>query len=228
MWRDIGLPFLVAQLSAAVGIAWITRGLGIEMARLADFHRAHAGEALIVAGTGPSLGLLPQPCQFPTIGLNAADRFIKPDYLFCLHLLPPKKMRYVRGTSARAIFAASNLWFSEPRIIETPIRGGDEPLDDPDALHVNLHRGCTAALLPAAAITLAVHMGATAVGLIGIDLDKPQYDKLTIMRSEYRLAVLADVLNRHSVQCFNLGGEQSRLLAFPRMTVAEFGERYGG
>jgi hypothetical protein len=28
MWRDIGLPFLVALLSAAVGIAWITRGLG--------------------------------------------------------------------------------------------------------------------------------------------------------------------------------------------------------
>jgi hypothetical protein len=28
MWRDIGLPFLVSLLSAAVGIAWITRGLG--------------------------------------------------------------------------------------------------------------------------------------------------------------------------------------------------------
>ena len=196
------------------------------MARLADFHGAHAGQAIIVAGTGPSLALLPRPCQFPTIGLNAADRSIKPEYLFCLHLLPPKKMRHVRATRAKAIFAASNLWFSDPRIVETPIRGDDVSFDDPDALHVNLHKGCTAALLPAAAITLACHMGATTVGLIGIDLDKPQYDKLTVMRSEYRLAVLADVLNRHGVQVYNLGGEQSRLLAFPRISVDEFRERY--
>jgi hypothetical protein len=198
---------------------------------LSDFRGIHHGEAIVVCGLGNSVRSFGDPYRFRTIGVNDIERAFTPTYMFCMDApksFAPDRLHYIQSSQASYIFTDHDLAIERPNIVRFPIRRSDTPcLDDVNTLYYT-GRPITS---PYIALCLAAHMGAKAVGLIGVDFTAGHFfaadgnHKLTDMvpgidRRFYRLGV--DLLGR-GVKVFNLSAE-SRLRAFPRLTPDEFHE----
>jgi GT2 family glycosyltransferase len=198
------------------------------MPRLCDFRGVHYGEVIVVCGLGASLNSLRDPRRFRTIGVNDIGRAFTPDYLFVMD--SPKsfgeRFEFVRNSQARYVFTDHDLGLPRDNVVKFPIRQSAAPrFNDPHALYL-IGRPPTSPFL---ALCLAAHMGAKAIGLIGVDFTNGHFfaddgvHKLApqLAGINRRFFVLGNALLERGVKIFNLSAE-SRINAFPRMGLEEF------
>ena len=193
---------------------------------LASFRDAHRGGAIVVCGCGVSLGGLTRPGDFVTIGVNDVGRRFHPDYLVVVN--PPEQFTgdrfdWVVGSRARYLFTQLELPVPHPDIVRFQLGTyGGTDCGGEDVLHYTRNS-------PYVALCLAAYMGATRIGLIGVDFTEhhffgptgshPLAGLLPTIDDEYRR--LGAALRAGGVEVYNLSRE-SRLTAFPKITLDEF------
>ncbi|MGA8938583.1 MAG: glycosyltransferase [Acidobacteriaceae bacterium] len=199
------------------------------MPKLADFRGVHYGEAMLVCGLGHSILRLKNPQRFTTIGVNDIGRAFTPNYLFVMdkpESFGEERFQYIRESQAQYIFTDHDLGMQHDNIVRFPIRRSDVPkLDDPNALYFT-GRPPTSPLL---GLCLAAHMGAKAIGLVGVDFTDHHFFRSDgahrLVRSldgiDKRYYLLGNALLDQGVKIFNISSE-SRLSAFPRLSANQF------
>lgn len=199
------------------------------MAALRDFRGLHYGECIIVCGLGASINSFHDPQRFHTIGVNDIGRAFTPDYLFVMDApqsFAPERFHYIQNSRAKYIFTDHELGLARDNVVRFTIRSSPNPkFDDPDSLYL-IGRPPTS---PFPALCLAAHMGAKAIGIIGVDFTSGHFfardgdHKLApkLAGINQRFYLLGSALLDRGVKVFNLSPE-SRLNAFPRVTVEEF------
>jgi hypothetical protein len=199
---------------------------GIERRELSNFHNLHQGETIIVCGCGESLNELTQPERFITIGVNDVGRRFTPNYLVVVN--PPNqfsgdRFSYVESSQAEYLFTQLNLGLSRQNIIKFQLGAyGGTDFSNPDVLHHTQNS-------PYVALCLAVQMGATRIGLIGVDFTDHHFFAPTGMHSlspqlstiDQQYQRLGEAIKARGIEVFNLSS-RSRLTAFPKMSVANF------
>jgi hypothetical protein len=195
------------------------------MRTLASFQNIHRGEKIVVCGCGGSLNDLVHPERFITIGVNDVGRLFQPNYLLVAnykHQYVDDRFHYVATSKAEYLF--THLWDLElphPNIVR--FRHGE--LNGTDFSNPNvLHYTNTSAYM---ALCLAVHMGASCIGLIGVDFTSDHFfgntgrsfPDLALLNEQFQR--LADALVARGVQVFNLS-RTSCMTAFPKMSLEEF------
>jgi hypothetical protein len=185
------------------------------MARLADFRGIHYGEAMVVCGLGHSILALQDPQRFKTIGVNDIGRAFTPNYLFVMdkpESFGEDRFQHIRSSAAQYIFTDHELGLKRESIVRLPIRRNEVPkFDDPNALYFT-GRPPTSPLL---ALCLAAHMGAKAIGLIGVDFTNNHFfsadgaHKLerSLEGIDKRFYLLGSALLERGVKIFNLSDE---------------------
>lgn len=196
------------------------------MRTLASFKDIHKGETIIVCGCGSSLNEFNHTGRFITIGVNDVGRRFHPDYLVILN--PPNqfvddRFHYVKTSGAQYLFTQLDLGPVQPSVVRFRLgkRGGTD-FSDPNVLHYTQNS-------PYAALCLAVHMGASRIGLIGVDFTKnhffgqtgthPLARKFNTINQQY--GQLAGALIGKGIKVFNLS-RQSSLTAFPKIDIEKF------
>jgi predicted O-methyltransferase YrrM len=191
--------------------------------RLADFHHIDRGATVIVCGCGESLNRFGHPECFTTIGVNDVGRKFDPTYLVVLnprHQFAGDRFRYVEQSRARYLFTQLDLKVPHPAIVQFRLgRYGGTSFDDPHVLHFTRNS-------PYVALCLAVHLGASTIGLIGVDFTDhhffahtgthPLSKRLDAIDAEYRQ--LRHALDALGVRVVNLSPD-SRLTAFDKGTI---------
>lgn len=199
---------------------------GSSTARLADFRQRHRGESVIVCGCGPSLHELTEPQRFITIGVNDIGRLFDPNYLVVVNprsQFKGDRFRYVEQSKAQALFTQLELGPVRPPVV--PFKLGQFAGTTPavgDVLHHTQNS-------PYVAVCLAACMGATRIGLIGVDFTDhhffaktgrhPLAGRLAQIDREY--GALAEALRQRGIELVNLSAA-SRLQSLPRARVADF------
>ena len=208
---------------------------------LPGFRDLHQGETIVVCGCGASLSAFEHPERFVTVGVNDVGRLFDPTYLVVLnpaHQFRGERFKYVRESRARAVFTQLDL--KRP---PGGIEGGEPRLSHPHVVRFRLgRRGGTDFSDPATlpytnnspyvAFCLALYMGAGRIGLVGVDFRDhhffaetgrhPLAGSLCRIDGEYRN--LAEACRKRGVEAFNLSRE-SRLTAFPKMSLRDFAAR---
>ena len=196
------------------------------MKTLADFHNLHAGSTIIVCGCGESLNELTAPERFITIGVNDVGRRFHPNYLVVVnppHQFSGDRFTYVLNSKADYVFTQLNLSLpSNNRVTFDLGTNGGADLSNPNVLHYTQNS-------PYVALCLAVHMGATRIGLIGVDFTHNHFfaptgthsllAQLPVIDQQYKN--LYDAVRARGVEVFNLSSA-SRLTSFPKLSLAEF------
>lgn len=203
-----------------------TRGLKKYTSRFSDFRGTHKDKTIIVCGCGVSLNTLNNPDQFITIGVNDVGRLFEPDYLVVLnpkHQFKGDRFRYVESSKAKAIFTQLDLHINHPNIIRfrLGVRGGTDISNDKTLPYTKNS--------PYVAVCLAAYMGASKIGLIGVDFTESHFfgdtgkhaltPELNKMNEEYKN--LASVLLSRGVELVNLSSS-SRLTALKKIPINEF------
>ncbi len=200
----------------------------MEAAGLARFKDHHRGETIIVCGCGQSLAQFkPAPGQV-TIGVNDVGRRFDPTYLVVVN--PPKqftadRFKYVAASKARALFTQLELGAVAAPVVRVQLgrHGGVDTTGE--TLHFTQNS-------PYVAVCLAAYMGATRIGLIGVDFTEhhffattgrhPLSGRLAQIDKEY--GALAAALRGRGVELFNLS-TTSRLDSLPRARLEDFAQR---
>jgi hypothetical protein len=193
---------------------------------LKDFRDYHRGAIMVVCGCGVSLKTLVNPERYITIGVNDVGRLFQPDYLVVVNprnQFQGDRFRYVEESRARAIFTQLDLGLEHPHVVRFNLgkRAGTD-FSDPNSLNYTSNS-------PYVALSLAVHMGAGRVGVIGVDFANdhffaptgahPLEPQLAQIDQEYKR--LYEECVRREVAVFNLS-PPSRLTAFPKLSLEEF------
>lgn len=196
------------------------------MRTLASFKNVHAGGSLVVCGCGNSLKSLKRPGRFLTVGVNDVGRLFTPRYLVVINhrnQFGDERFDYVEDVGAEYVFTQLELGLARPDVVKFRL-GEYAGVDfaDPEVLHYTQNS-------PYVALCLAAHMGASRIGLIGVDFTADHFFartgehnlswQLPAIDEEYRQ--LGDALRERGVEVFNLSAE-SRLTAFPKLSVEEF------
>lgn len=197
------------------------------MRALSSFQNIHRGQKIVVCGCGESLNDFVHPERFITIGVNDVGRRFQPNYLLVAnykHQFEGDRFSYVETSKAQYLFTP--LWDTDlphPNVVK--FRGGT--LNGTDFANPNvLHYINTSVYM---ALCLAVNMGASCIGLSGVDFtDYPFFGDpkrrkwdtyLPTLNEQFRH--LDNALISRGVKVFNLS-RASRLTAFPRMTLEDF------
>lgn len=135
--------------------------------KLEDYKNIHPGSFVAVCGLGESLNYF-NPQGLITIGCNDIGRKFTPTYLLNVNNKKQYKgdrFQYIEGTQAKALFTHRPNEQGECKVpivkFELGKQGGMEFSDGKFG-----HYFCT----PYMAVLLAAYMGATMIGLIGVDL----------------------------------------------------------
>ncbi|HEY6305683.1 MAG TPA: glycosyltransferase [Candidatus Angelobacter sp.] len=196
---------------------------------LKGFRNFHAGETIVVCGCGISLQTLVNPARFTTIGVNDVGRMFNPDYLVVVNprsQFHADRFCHVEQSQARAIFTQLDLGLRHPHVVRFPLgtRGGTDLSSGKSLDYTNNS--------PYVALCLAMLMGARKVGVIGVDFTNdhffsqtgqhPLERQLPQIDREYKR--LYDACRRAGAEVYNLSAN-SRLTAFPKLSLAEFEDR---
>lgn len=196
------------------------------MRTLADFHNLHAGSTIVVCGCGESLNELTEPERFITIGVNDVGRKFQPNYLVVVNprdQFTGDRFTFVENSKADYLFTQLDLGLARESVItfNLGINGGTD-LSDPSVLHYTQNS-------PYVALCLAVHMGASRIGLIGVDFtddhffaptgSHPLAAHLPVIDQQY--ADLGAAIKARGIEVVNLSAT-SRLTAFPKQSLEEF------
>jgi Glycosyl transferase family 2/Glycosyl transferases group 1 len=190
------------------------------------FRNRHRGETVIVCGCGASLNALPVPAGCLTIGTNDVGRLFDPDYLVVVN--PPAQFtgdryRYVEQSRARFVFSQLDLPLEHAPLVKFRLgRFGAAGFEEPDLLHYTQNS-------PYVAVSLALFMGASRIGLIGVDFtdhhffaatgSHPLSGRLDQINREY--ARLRDAAAALGAELVNLSAE-SRITSLPRVSADVF------
>jgi SAM-dependent methyltransferase len=194
---------------------------------LASLKGAHNRDTVLVCGCGKSLNLLTYPTGFVTIGVNDVGRRFHPDYLVVVNpaaQFAPDRLAHFRRTQARFVFTQyGDLPVPSERTVRFALgtyNGTD--FSNPNVLHYTQNS-------PYVAMCLAIHMGATRIGVIGVDFtddhffgatgQHPLTPRLAQIDREYKK--LAAACEGMGIEVYNLS-PISRLTAFRRATLEEF------
>lgn len=193
------------------------------MKTLASFKNIHKGETIIVCGCGVSLNEFEQPEQFITIGVNDVSRRFHPNYLVVVdhrRSFSKKRFEFVKNSRAQYLFSQLDQGRVQPETVRFRLgRKGGTDFSNPNVLHYSLNS-------PYVAICLAVHMGATRIGMIGVDFTLHHFfgqtgrHRLTphLPRINSHFKRLGDELARKGIQIVNLS-PQSRITAFKKEEI---------
>lgn len=196
------------------------------MKTLASFRDVHRGATVIVCGCGESLNALTDPERFITIGVNDVGRRFHPNYLVVVnppHQFTGDRFSFVQNSQADYIFTQLDLRLARDNVVTFNLgTNGGTDLNDPNVLHFTQNS-------PYVALCLAVHMGATRIGLIGVDFTDhhffaptgmhPLLSQLPVIDEQYKK--LYEAIRARGVEVFNLS-EASRITAFPKMSLPNF------
>jgi hypothetical protein len=193
-----------------------------------SFRNLHAGASVLVCGCGESLNLLASTAGCVTIGVNDVGRKLTPDYLVIVNprsQFSAERLSAIEGTRARAVFShledlrlqhTARVRFRLGRYAGTSVRA------DGDALDYTQNS-------PYVAVCLAMHLGASRIGLIGVDFTDDHFFGRTgrhalagkVQQIDAEYAALAAAARAHGVELVNLS-PVSRLTALPRQPLQEF------
>jgi hypothetical protein len=192
---------------------------------LRAFENVHRGADILVCGCGESLRELQVPTGAITIGVNDVGRLFDPTYLVTVNprnQFKADRFQYVENSNARYLFTQLELGRVRPPVVRFALGKYGGTAFDGTRLDYTQNS-------PYVALCLAVHMGATRIGLIGVDFTDhhffartgrhPLAAKLPQIDAEFRR--LAAAAAERGVQILNLS-RASRLTAFPRMSVEQF------
>lgn len=196
------------------------------MKTLGHFHNIHAGSTIVVCGCGESLNELAEPERFITIGVNDVGRKFQPNYLVVVNprdQFAGDRFAFVENSEADYLFTQLDLGLGRENIVTFNLgTNGGTDLSDLNTLHYTQNS-------PYVALCLAVHMGASRIGLIGVDFtdnhffaptgSHPLLAHLNVIDQQY--ADLYAAIRARGVEVVNLSS-QSRLTAFPKLPVADF------
>ena len=195
--------------------------------QVADYQGLHAGETIIVCGCGASLNLLEHPERDITIGVNDIERRFTPDYLVVVNprsQFSNDRFACVERSTARVLFSqVPNLGVQHPNVVTFRLgQYGGTDFSDRNSLPYTQNS-------PYVALCLAAHMGASRIGLIGVDFTDnhffgptgthPLISQLSVIDDQYRC--LGEALHRRGIEVLNLS-PISRLTAFPKVSLSEF------
>ena len=184
----------------------------------------HGRETIIVCGCGPSLNELPNPERFLTIGVNDIGRLFTPTYLVVVNprsQFKGDRFRYVEQSTAQALFTQLDLGHVRPPVVRFTLGqyAGTAPAIG-DALPYAQNS-------PYVAVCLAAYMGATRIGLIGVDFTDhhffgptgrhPLASRLAQIDREY--GALSEALAARGVELVNLSAH-SRLASLRKVGPA--------
>ena len=199
------------------------------MAELRDFLGIHYGQSIVVCGLGSSISSFHNPERFCTIGVNDIGRAFTPTYLFVMdpaRNFGPERFKFIQNTDASWVFTDKELPLAHANAVKFPIRMSRMPkFDDPTALYMIGNPPTS----PFLALCLAAHLGAKAIGLVGVDFTDGHFFSPD---GPHKLAQKVDLINKRfyrlgsalldrGVKVFNLSA-QSRLNAFPRLSADDF------
>lgn len=195
---------------------------------LTEFRNRHRGETIIVCGCGESLRTLADPSACVTIGTNDVGRLFTPDYVVVVN--PPDQFTgdrwsHVERSRARFVFSQLDLQLQQSQLVKFRLgRFGGTGFDEPDVLHYTQNS-------PYVAVSLALFMGASRIGLIGVDFTDghffgatgihPLSARLDQIDREY--ARLRDVASAQGIELVNLSATSR--LSLPRVPLHSFLER---
>jgi GT2 family glycosyltransferase len=197
------------------------------MSDLASFRDVHRGGSILVCACGESLNTLSNPERFVTIGVNDVGRKFNPNYLVVVDprdAFKADRFHYVETSRAGVFFTQrTDLEIEHPNIVHFRLGTKDgTDFSDPGALNYSV-------TTPYVALSLAVHMGAANVGLIGIDFTDnhffgatgthawaPYVDTVDAQFDRLCRAALA-----RGVRVFNLS-VKSRLTSVPKLDLETF------
>ena len=196
------------------------------MKTLADFHNIHAGSTIVVCGCGESLNELIEPERFITIGVNDVGRKFHPNYLVVVNprdQFSGDRFTFVENSEAEYLFTQLDLGLARENVVTFNLgTNGGTDLSDRTTLHYTQNS-------PYVALCLAVHMGASRIGLIGVDFTDnhffaptgthPLLAHLPVIDQQY--AELYAAIKARGIEVVNLSSS-SRLTAFPKLPVEEF------
>lgn len=191
---------------------------------LDDFRDLHRGQKVIVCGCGASLRDFQPPRGVITIGVNDVGRAFDPDYLVVLNApdqFAPDRFAHVAQCRARAVFSHLDLTLAAPLVRFRLGDFGGTGAPPPGMLHYTRNS-------PFLAVHLAAFMGATEIGLIGVDFTDDHFfgatgahvltPHLAQIDAEFRR--LAAALEARGIRLTNLS-PQSRL-SLHRARVEDF------
>jgi ADP-heptose:LPS heptosyltransferase/SAM-dependent methyltransferase len=189
---------------------------------LAAFRNTHQGATIVVCGCGASLKELVNPGHYVTIGVNDVGRLFDPTYLVVVNprtQFKNDRFRYVEQSNAQALFTQLDLGRVRPPVVRFRLGsyGGTEIGAD-----VLPHTQNS----PYVAVCLAAYMGASLIGLIGVDLTDDHFFARTgrhplagrLGEIDAQYARLAAALQRRGVTLVNLSAT-SRLTSLPKTSI---------
>jgi hypothetical protein len=196
---------------------------------LREFSGIHKGEKIVVCGCGMSLlDFKEHHHDFITIGVNDVGALFDPTYLLVTDHAGrfngvDRKNRVMRST-AKHLFTCAKGWRHTSLVHFELGNRSLGNLDNPDKLDHYLNS-------PYAAVNLAYKMGASHIGLIGVDFTdghfyNPKDGKHPLMRSNYlaklnsAYQVLTTELAKRGTILVNLSPISN--LALRKMSVKEF------
>lgn len=208
---------------------------------LKNFIGIHSGDRILVLGNGKSILNLPKDTIIPSIGVNDIDRYVSPTYLVLTDSpdrfgLPGTRRRLnVEKTKAKFAFVSDKSWTFKSnrdelqmykRIVYTlGNRGGLTHIDSDSIIDFSI---CS----PYVAICLAIKMGATEIGVLGVDFTdghfySPNDGEHSIVKAgllpqfEKHLEALVKLANERNINIWNLS-DASIIKALPRKKLQDF------
>ena len=229
MIRRIGLPGEVSNSKNFTNqLNRRTRMEPIDLEKYKSFVGLHKGESFIICGCGVSINNF-NPDEISILfGVNDINRKIKTKYLLCVnevHTFKRGRFQYIENHNSDYIFTQiKHLPINRP---ETAVYF---QLGDRDSVSIdNIGRIDFTANSPYMAAIIAYQMGASKIGLIGIDLTEHHFfeqtgkhlltDRHLIVDNEYRK--LGEALKNKGVKIANLSSI-SKITSCPYLTHEEF------
>lgn len=188
----------------------------------------HKGQSFIICGCGNSLNDFEPDGKSIIIGVNDVSKKITPDYLVCVNELKtftPERLPWVMNHTAKKLFTClPNLTVSRPEDnvrIKIGTWGG-----------VNIDKWGYidhTANSPYMALVIAYQLGASKIGMIGVDFTPNHFfgqtgdhkfaGRAKMINEEY--GVLGDAFKERGVKIANLSRE-SKMDSWPYMSIDDF------
>jgi len=191
-----------------------------------EFKDKHKGQKIMVVGCGTSTGTLTNPQDYITVGVNDLSRLFHPNYLVVLNdksSFEHDRWQWIEGTHCPHIFThIRNLAVKEESRIPLQLgRYGGTDLNK-DAVDYTSNSTYVACII-------AAYMGASKIGLLGVDFTLNHFfaqsgehslaKKANVINMEY--AALKVAMDMKGIEFVNLS-QTSKITALPKQTIEEF------
>ena len=192
---------------------------------------------MLVCGTGESLLTIPRKPPIPSIGVNDCHQWVETDYLVVMgdpgRDFTPERRLVITESDPSAIFMLKkdkrvwNRYWGE-RILNgypiVPTSSSTISFEDESPWGQPIRKGAIYSIpstSPGTALGLALYMGATRIGLIGVDLTNHTGLSGQIDSLNERFAMMCGVAAVYGARIFNLS-PRSALAAFPHITYQDW------